>query len=95
MRREVLEILRCPEDRTTLAVASAELVDQVNSAIREGRLVNRAGKRLEQVLGGSLVRAAGDVMYPIVDDIPVLLRDEAIELNQLGPKSGSADVEGR
>jgi uncharacterized protein YbaR (Trm112 family) len=84
MRFELLEILRCPEDFTMLTVASTALIDDVNAAIREERLVNRAGKQIRDVINEGLVRAAGDVLYPIVDEIPVMLRDEAIELKQLG-----------
>jgi uncharacterized protein YbaR (Trm112 family) len=32
------------------------------------------------------MRAKGDVMYPILDGIPVLVKDEAIPLAQLGHK---------
>ncbi len=86
MRPEVLEILRCPEDRTTLTMASAEMIDEINAAIRGERLFNRAGKRVEHIIDGGLMRAGGDVLYPIVDQIPVLLRDESIELKQLAIK---------
>jgi uncharacterized protein YbaR (Trm112 family) len=83
MRIELLEILRCPEDHTPLTPASDALLDQVNAAVRAGRLLNRGGERVEQLLDAALVRAAGDVLYPIVDEIPVLLLDEAITLDQL------------
>ena len=83
MRTEVLEILRCPDDHSTLVAASAELLEEVNAAIRADGLVRRGGKAVTQLLDGGLVRRAGDILYPIVDEIPLLLRDEAIELNQL------------
>ena len=83
MRAEILPILRCPEDHTPLAIADDALVGEVNAAIRAGRLDDRAGKRVEQTIDGGLVRAAGDVLYPIVDQIPVLLVDESIALCQL------------
>jgi uncharacterized protein YbaR (Trm112 family) len=83
MRAEILPILRCPEDRAPLALAGNALVDEVNTAIRAGHLVDRAGKRVEQTIDGGLVRTAGDVLYPIIDQIPVLLVDESIALSQL------------
>ena len=88
MRIEVLEILRCPEDHTALSLASSGLVGTLNSAIRAERLVNRSGKRVDRVIDGGLVRSAGDVLYPIIDEIPVLLRDEAIELEQISETIG-------
>ena len=83
MRSQLLEILRCPEDHSPLTEASEALLADVNAAIRAGRLTNTGRKRLEQVVEGGLVREAGDLLYPIVDQIPLLLRDEAIPLNQL------------
>lgn len=77
---ELLEILACPETREKLALADAELVAQVNAAIRAGRLRNRGGTPLSEPIDGGLVRADGALLYPIQDDIPVLLVEEAIEL---------------
>jgi uncharacterized protein YbaR (Trm112 family) len=79
----LLRMLRCPEDNSELSAADDDLVKRVNSAIREGRLVNCAGTRLERPLDGGLLRADGGVMYPIMDDIPVLLRGDGISLDQL------------
>ena len=90
MRAEILPILRCPEDHTPLALAGDGLVDEVNAAIRAGRLVDRAGKRVEQTIDDGLIRAAGDVLYPVVDQIPVLLVDESIALGQLSNGSSSS-----
>ena len=84
MNNQLLGILRCPQDHTALAEADGGLLAQVNSAIRDGRVSNHSGKRLSQPIDGGLVRAAGDVLYPIVDGIPLLLRDEAIALDRLG-----------
>jgi uncharacterized protein YbaR (Trm112 family) len=79
---ELLELLVCPEDRTPLALADANLVARLNRALGEGRLKNRAGQVLETPLDGGLVRADGQVLYPIIDRIPVLLVDEGILLDR-------------
>jgi uncharacterized protein YbaR (Trm112 family) len=76
-------MLCCPEDRSALSVAGGDLVKRANTAIREGRLLNRAGTQLDQPLDGGLVRADGRVMYPVIDDIPVLLQGDGILLDQL------------
>jgi uncharacterized protein YbaR (Trm112 family) len=83
MRNELLGILRCPEDRSVLSPADPALILRLNSAVRAGRLRNRQGQPVERTMDGGLVRAAGDLLYPIVDDIPVLLQDEAIPLDQV------------
>jgi uncharacterized protein YbaR (Trm112 family) len=58
-------------------------VSELNAAIREGRLINRAGKPVEQGIDGGLIRADGTMLYPIIEQIPILLQDDAIPLNQL------------
>jgi uncharacterized protein YbaR (Trm112 family) len=80
---ELFAILRCPDDRSTLTPATSADVDRINAAIRRGRLVNRAGKLVERPLDGGLVRADGAFLYPILDQIPVLLLGDAIPMDQL------------
>jgi uncharacterized protein YbaR (Trm112 family) len=75
-----LSLLRCPETGLTLTLAAADLVRELNEQIAERQLVNRGGQMVEKPLDGGLVREGGDVVYPIVDDIPVLLKNEAIEI---------------
>lgn len=79
----LLEILRCPQSRTRLHAADGDTVARLNRLIAAGALTNLAGERLERPLDGGLVREAGDVLYPILDHIPVLLPDEAIDLSRL------------
>ena len=66
-----------------MSPAGDDLVRRINAAIRDGRLTNLAGKRLEETIDGGLVREDGALLYPIIDDIPVLLRDDAISLDEL------------
>ncbi|HID77313.1 MAG TPA: Trm112 family protein [Planctomycetaceae bacterium] len=81
---KLLEILVCPENRTPLREASQELVEKVNQAIAAGKARNRTGQTLEKPIDGGLVREDGKVLYPVMDDIPVLLIDEGIPLDELG-----------
>lgn len=80
MRSVLLSLLRCPIDRSPLAEASEALLETVNTAIREHRAYNLGGKLVEQAIDGGLIRRAGDLLYPVVDGIPLLIRDEAISL---------------
>ncbi len=80
---ELLEILVCPENKTPVRLADADLVAKANAAIEARKLLNRAGAVVEGKLDGGLVREDGAYMYPIRDDIPVMLIDEAIPLGQL------------
>jgi uncharacterized protein YbaR (Trm112 family) len=76
-----LHYLRCPEDRSELTLAADDLVREINAAIRASRVTNAAGRFLHEPLDAGLIRARGDVLYPIIHGIPLLLRDEAISLN--------------
>ncbi|MFP4499429.1 MAG: Trm112 family protein [Candidatus Hydrogenedentota bacterium] len=80
---ELLEILVCPENHSPVHVASDALVAQVNAAIEAGTLQNREGNPVETKIDGGLVRDDGAYLYPIRDDIPIMLIDEAIPLAQL------------
>jgi uncharacterized protein YbaR (Trm112 family) len=42
---------------------------------------NRAGRAVTETLDGGLLRADGKFLYPIRQDIPVMLVDEAILLD--------------
>lgn len=80
---DLLEILVCPESRTPVRLADKELLDVVNRRITEGRLRTRGGETVTEPLAAALVREDGALLYPIRDDIPVMLIDEAIPLEAL------------
>jgi len=82
--KQLLEILVCPENRTSLALADDELLARLNRAIAAGEIKNRGGQPLQQQIEGGLVREDRTLLYPIVDNIPVLLIDEAVPLDQIG-----------
>lgn len=78
--QQLLDILVCPETKQALHMADAELLQRLNDAIGRGAVVNRGGRKLETAISEGLVREAGDLLYPIRDDIPIMLVDEAIPL---------------
>ena len=82
IRADLIKMLACPENQTTLSLASDELVTRLNRAIAAKMLKNRAGQTLEKNLNGALVREDNTLVYAIVDDIPMMLVDEAILLDQ-------------
>lgn len=79
---DLLSMLRCPDDCSALRLAEAQLLARINAAIRGGKLRNEAGRSLDETIDGGLIRAHGDLLYPIIDGIPILLRDEAIDISQ-------------
>jgi len=80
---ELLEILVCPENKTPVRPAEDELVQKINGAIESGKLKNRAGEKVTEAIDGGLVREDGQYLYPIREDIPIMLVDEAIPLDQV------------
>ena len=49
-------------------------------ARRGGDCSDRAGHLVEEPISAGLVRADGELLYPVGDGIPVLLLDEALPL---------------
>lgn len=78
--KDLLAILACPETRQPLAEANAEQLKRVNESIAAGSVKNVGGVAVKQPLDGGLVRQDGKRIYPVRDDIPVLLVDEGIAL---------------
>ena len=85
---DLLRLLCCPETHQDLTLAQPGLLEKLNRRIEAGELKNRAGKVVIGQLDGGLVRADGKVVYPIRQDIPVMLIEEAI------PLAESADYPG-
>jgi len=76
--KELLAILACPETHQPLAVADAALLARVNARIAAGGAQNVGGAAVTEPLVAGLVRSDGRIVYPIRDEIPVLLIDEGI-----------------
>ena len=81
--KEILDILVCPENQTPLTPADGELLARLNRAVAAGQVENRGGKAVEEPLVAGLVRQDRTLLYPVIDDIPVLLVDEAVPLDQI------------
>jgi uncharacterized protein YbaR (Trm112 family) len=77
---ELLEILACPETKEPVSPAPAELIERLNAAIRAGQVVNRGGEPVKEPVDGGLVRSDQRYLYPIRDEIPIMLIEEAIPL---------------
>lgn len=77
---QLLEILCCPETRQDVALAPEAMVESLNRQVEAGTLRNRAGEPVREKLDAGLLRTDGKVLYPIREDIPVMLIEEAISL---------------
>lgn len=81
--KELLDLLVCPKNRMPLTLADEELLARLNQAIAAGKVKNYSGQQVTESLAGALLRQDGNVLYPIIDDIPIMLVDEAIPLEGL------------
>ena len=76
--RELLEILVCPETGEPLEEAGREIVERLNGLVEQGTLVDRSGERVSEKIEGGLVCRGGKYLYPVRENIPVLLIENSI-----------------
>ena len=86
---DFIEILRSPGTRQPLRSADAAELAKVNDLIGSGKARNRAGEPVADPIQEGLVPEGEGVVYPIRDDIPILLKHEAIPFD-----SGSSEGQG-
>ena len=80
--QDLLEILCCPETREDVALADAALVAKINARIAAGGVKNRGGQAVSEKIDAGLLRKDGKYLYPVRDDIPIMLVDEALPMAQ-------------
>jgi uncharacterized protein YbaR (Trm112 family) len=79
----LLKILVCPEDKTPVKLAEPSLVESINKKIIQGNVKNRAGEAVKEKIDAGLLRADGKYLYPVREDIPIMLVEEAIEVERI------------
>jgi uncharacterized protein YbaR (Trm112 family) len=84
MDKRLLSILRCPVTHKGLSLAKRATLQSVNAAIAAGELSSCDGRVLDEALSEALVTDDGKVLYRVANGIPVLLANEAVNLEQLG-----------
>ncbi len=90
--KELLDILACPETKEPVYMAHQSVVDELNGRIERGEVKNRGGKGVEKKMDAGLVREDGAYLYPIEDDIPIMLIDEAIPIGEMGVEAKRAEL---
>ena len=79
---KLLEILCCPLSKTPLTILGRQKLDKLNLAINNGDALVVGGEKVTDPLQEGLITEDGKVIYPVQDDIPILLEEKGIGTTQ-------------
>ncbi|GJM16934.1 MAG: hypothetical protein DHS20C13_22610 [Thermodesulfobacteriota bacterium] len=80
----LLAVIACPETKEDLVVAENDIVQKINDLIQNGDLLNRSKQKVTETIDGGLIQKdSREYLYPIRDEIPILLIDESIPLKNV------------
>ena len=83
----LLDILCCPETKQDLTLLDEKTIQKINKAIKEGTVKNRGGENVKETIDAGLLREDRKYLYPIREDIPIMLIDEGIPFEQFDSES--------
>jgi uncharacterized protein YbaR (Trm112 family) len=81
--KELLDMLCCPETKEDVSFLTGEPIEKLNRLAEAGKLKNRGGEIVKEKMDAGLLRADRKFLYPIREDIPIMLIDEAIPVEGL------------
>tara|TARA_B100000586_G_scaffold7035_1_gene4872 strand:+ start:553 stop:810 length:258 start_codon:yes stop_codon:yes gene_type:complete len=80
MDPNLLNIICCPVTREKLSIATSKQLEFINAEIANSTLKKLDGSIAEKPQSKALINATKTLLYPIEEDIPILLENEAIKL---------------
>ena len=80
---KLLEILCCPVSKTPLIRLAPQQLENLNAAIDRGEVKTVEGEAVSEALAEALVTEDMKVVYPVEDNIPILLYEKGIGTTQL------------
>jgi uncharacterized protein YbaR (Trm112 family) len=87
VEKELLDILCCPETKQDLTLIEGETISKINAKIKQGQVKNRGGETVREAIDSGLLREDRKFLYPIREDIPIMLIDEAISFGEFDGQS--------
>lgn len=82
INKELLDILCCPETKQDITYIEGDIIKKINATIAKNNLKNRADQPIKEPIDAGLLREDRAYLYPIREDIPIMLIDEAIPFKQ-------------
>ena len=83
MDKALLDIICCPATHSRLSWLSSTDLTVLNSAIASGDIRHVDGRPTVEPLSAALVTQDGKRVYPVRDDIPILLEEEGLNTTAL------------
>lgn len=84
INENLLAVIACPETKQDLVVAENDIVQKINHLIENGELLNRSKQKVTETIDGGLIQKEDrKYLYPIRNEIPILLMDESIALENI------------
>jgi uncharacterized protein YbaR (Trm112 family) len=80
---KLLEILCCPVSKTPLIRLPVSQLKKLNDAITAGEVHYIRGEKVDRPLREALITEDSKVIYPVVDEIPILVEERGIGTTQL------------
>lgn len=84
--QDLLDILCCPTTKVPVLMLPEDKLAELNAAIGKGQVKRADGTPVEEPLKEGLITEDGKTVYRIDDNIPIMLADEAIPMDQLEAK---------
>lgn len=80
-RTDLYTILACPVTGQRLRLLEPDEIGVLNQKIASGAVKHRGGAAADTSLDGGLATSDADFVYPIFDDLPYLLPEDAIRVS--------------
>ena len=80
---KLLDLIRCPLTRQPLASLPSDRLERLNELINARRIKARDDTPVITELADALVTEDGNIAYPVIDGIPVMMEEHGIQLSQL------------
>ena len=82
--RQLLELLVCPITKQPMFLLKEAQLEKLNVLIEAGEIQSADGNVLSTPLHQALISRNGTVIYPVENDIPVMLEERSIPAHQMG-----------